>query len=331
MCLIVVKTKKESSFSIPDFRSSFARNSDGTGIMYVEDGRVKVEKTMGNLKDHLNLYYKHMHKEVFVLHHRMATHGDKSLENVHPFKVLSIDDGDPVDLYFAHNGIFQASKFDSTSKSLSDTHMFALEYMQPLLKANPLLIDSKPFQAMLHDFIGHNNKLAFLRNDGSTWIFNKTAGDEHNGCWLSNKYSVANSSTAKNHGKHHGAYRHNDEYDKNRSDVEDYYSDIYGYNGYNKEDWRPDWKNANTVKNKKSEFITQYSIEEILDNIDQYSGMTLEIYKQLCIDDVWFVYDMINLLSFEKKIDESLLEKPNDEIAHMLFELMQSYAKAKAA
>lgn len=326
MCLIVVKDDANASFSIPDFRASYSRNNDGTGIMYVENGRIVVEKTVGVYKDHLDLYYKNMHRKQFVLHHRMATHGDKTVNNVHPFKVMSIDDGDPYDLYMAHNGGIAMSKLDDDpEKKLSDTHLFVLQYLQPLMKQYPDIIESKPFQIMLHDFIGYN-KLAFLRNDGLCLIFNKQAGEFHNGCWLSNKYSINSNQNTNNYGRKHGAWG-------GYSEEEDT-TYLGNYSDWkpaaNDDGWKEDWKQANNMKAKAESSMSGLDVNGIVDAINEYAGMTEASLENLFIEEPLLVFDMINLLE-TKEVSDGLLNENAKTVATQIYELLQGYAKKKAA
>lgn len=337
MCLIVVKDKKDASFSIPDFRASFGRNNDGTGIMYVEDGRVVVEKTTGIYKNHLDLYYKHMHRDQFVLHHRFATHGEKTEVNVHPFKILSLDDGDPFDLYMVHNGVIPMSKFSNEAdKKLSDTHLFALEYMQPLMKENPRIIENKIFQIMLHDFVGGGNKLAFLRNDGLCLIFNKNAGGERNGCWLSNTSAVNGAHNTHNYGRSHGqpwtgygAYER-DNYSE-YGDMSDYGEYVEKDSVWQREDgWQKNWKEANDMKSKAETTMSGLDINAIIEALNEYAGMGVAQLKELFAEEPFLVFDMINLLE-TKAVSDGLLNEEPEKVAEQLYSLLQSYSKKKAA
>lgn len=327
MCLIVVKNKADASFSVKDFKSSFTRNSDGTGIMYIENGRVVVEKVFSKeYKDHLDLYYKHMNKPQFILHHRMATHGEKSEFNIHPFQVLSIDEGDPFDLWFAHNGVISMNKFSNDiDKRLSDTHAFATAYLRPLMKQYPHIIDNEIFQIMLHDFLGTSNKLAFLRSDGMTFIFNKSAGDEHNGCWLSNKYSIA--CDTYTHGSKHGT--------SNRyNNVDDYYEDYYGYN-YECDDNslfnRDRWATANNIKHKAPANLTTLKPDDIFKAIEEYKGQSALNYEALFVEEPELVYDMINMLTIGEEVSKKLLDDSANIVGGKLFTIMQNYEKKLAA
>lgn len=327
MCLAVLKNKVDASFSVPDFRASWSRNSDGTGIAYVENGRIVTEKVTGyTIKPHLELYYKHMHRPQFLLHHRMATHGEKTELNVHPFKVLSIDEGDPYDLVFAHNGVISMNHFSKEAdKKLSDTHLFAIEYLTPLMRKYPDIIEHSVFQIMLHDFIGSGNKLVFLRSDTRNWIFNKSAGTEQNGCWLSNSHSTASNHNTKNYGKGHGV---------NRDNFMNY--DNYGYSNehedYVEENgvWKRDWIGANKIKSKAEDLLSPIDVNSLMSEIDLYAGMPEKSIEEICVHDVHLAFDMINLLS-TKEVDESLLNDKASVMAAKLYELLQGYAKKKAA
>lgn len=325
MCLIVVKDNNKGSFSIADFKASQAKNSDGTGIMYVENGRVQVERVMGEAKNHLELYYKHMHRPQFVLHHRMGTHGAKSIANVHPFKVLSIDEGDAEDLYMVHNGVLNMSKFTALDKSMSDTALFVYEYLTPLLRQFPGILEFPQFQIMLHDFIGTYNKLTFLNSAGRVFIFNKEQGDIHNECWLSNKHSIAQSKTETwNNSKRHGMY-YNDNYGNAMDDVTDYYSDSGVKVSEN-------WHNANQMKAKSEHTMTKMDINELVLAIDQYAGMAEKELEDLFISEPHLVYDMMNTLSNDKDtLDVKILDKEAMVVAEQLHDLLQDYSKKKAA
>ncbi len=215
MCLIVVKDNAEGNFTVENFDKSYSRNSDGMGIMWLENGRVKVERALGNLKQQRKVYQRHMDKPLFVLHQRYATHGAKNLmfENCHPYKVMDMDDGDAIDLYMAHNGVINNAK--TTNENMSDTWNFVENHIKPIIKANPDLLWSDGIQMMISDYVGAGNKLVFLTNYTNEdreplLIFNKPAGTNLGGCWLSNGYSVNNVTT----------YHRNN----NRSLYENYYN-----------------------------------------------------------------------------------------------------------
>jgi hypothetical protein len=146
----------------------------------------------------------------------MTTDGSNHLDNIHPYKVLSIDDGDSIDLYMMHNGIisecrpaisyvggksFQNSynwkgsyldadyidADDDTSVKNggiqervqpSDTQIFINEYLKPLLKQTPELLYTQSLQKLIKGFIGTGNKLIFLDSNSKVTIINENQGTQ---------------------------------------------------------------------------------------------------------------------------------------------------------
>lgn len=184
MCLIVVKNSKDGNFAESDFKLAYNRNSDGMGIMFVRNGRLVVEKLMGNQNEQLKLYQRHKDRDAFVLHLRLKTHGEKNEANCHPFKILSIDDGDPIDLYAAHNGTI--SDAHTTDKTMSDSWNFFTNQIAPVLKKDHTLLYNAGFQALVNSAIGGNNKLVFMDNLKNILVFNTSKGTIKENCWLSN-------------------------------------------------------------------------------------------------------------------------------------------------
>lgn len=171
-----------------DFVKGLDHNSDGIGIMYVEEGRVVVKKTVNknmfdDIVDELN-----EQDQPKLLHMRYATHGSKDVERCHPFKVLSKDEGDKIDLYLMHNGVLRGVGSHTTK---SDTQLFAERWLRPILRKNHKLLQVDAFQALLEDFIGTNNKLVFLDSDGNITLINEGAGLWANGTWLSSPNYVS--------------------------------------------------------------------------------------------------------------------------------------------
>src|SRR5689334_16509593 len=134
MCVMgLVKPGQE--FTAEHIESIYHKgNNDGFGMGYVEGerneqgklvkpGRVKVIKSMGVSAELKELYQKQVELGLpFVFHLRNATAGDKTVENCHPYQVLSIDDGDPIDLVVFHNGTMRNMWIN---KRMSDSWNFA--------------------------------------------------------------------------------------------------------------------------------------------------------------------------------------------------------------
>lgn len=235
MCLIVVKKSPSATFSDEKFQRSYSRNSDGMGIMFVEDGRVKVERVLGNLAMQEALYRKHKNKPMFCLHHRLATHGDKTTEkmlaNCHPYKIFDMDDGDAIDLYMMHNGVISDAL--TTDKTMSDTWNFIQNQVKPVLKADASLLWNKGFQTTISKAIGANNKLVFLSNVSNydkLVLINESSGTVQDGCWLSNTYSTAAPVQYNNNASTYAYGKRFSEQNKKEWEYEDEWDD-YSYSG----------------------------------------------------------------------------------------------------
>lgn len=199
MCLIVLKEAKESKFTNRHFKAMITRNSQGLGVMYLNDkGRVEIDKSVGTPKQKFLLWQKHKHRDTYAMHARLTTHGLTNLDNCHPYKILSIDDGDGRDLYMMHNGVIRSAP--ETDKTMSDTWHFVQHILKPIVKNNiELLWDSDPFQQWLQEVI-KGSKLLFMRSrekgiSDNVLIINAADGKEVDGCWLSNTHSTTEHTT----------------------------------------------------------------------------------------------------------------------------------------
>lgn len=174
MCLITVApkgTNKNSDFLFNSLKYSANNNQDGSGFMYKRNGEnfVNLEKGYWDVNEliedikKLNL----TEEDELVVHHRIATKGEISQSNTHPF-IVSEDEDEigsvsvsniekPV---MAHNGGFSGYG----NELQSDTFCFVKEIVaQPeliaLLKRSP-----KIYAEAISGRLG-SNKLAFLFPD----------------------------------------------------------------------------------------------------------------------------------------------------------------------
>lgn len=208
MCLIVNKPTDQAFFSNTKFKNACSTNADGLGIMFVEDGRVNVVKSMGKAYEKLQLFKSFKSKEKFALHLRYATSGLESLDMCHPFEILNKDESG-VDLWMMHNGvIYETTDYQSDA---SDTWHFVELYLKPMLQSDPTLIFNPNIQDMISKFIGTQNKLLFMDSNNEVVIINKKQGFDVDGCWLSNTYSVVAATTTCNYKNYD--YDYKDEYD----------------------------------------------------------------------------------------------------------------------
>lgn len=214
MCLIVYKEGNKAVFTNRQFKYMISRNPDGLGIMYrgLDDKgrkRVLVEKCMGSPKQKFRMFQKYRGLDMYAMHSRIKTHGNVDEANCHPYKILDIDDGDPIDMYMMHNGTISAAP--EIDKTKSDTWHYIEYVLRPLIKSNiDLFWDNEYINDMVQEHIGHS-KLLFMRSDDVKYpvlILNHKLGTDKDGCWLSNSHSTepykvyhyGNSAGNKNHG-----------------------------------------------------------------------------------------------------------------------------------
>ena len=226
MCLIVAKPKgKKNALTKEKFVRAATRNPHGIGIVY-NDGTGLKEQKFVDVKDKLDDIYKIVENaDSYLIHFRYATHGNKDLENVHPFKVTD-------NLYVAHNGVL--SKYPELNKEWSDTKNFVEGVIKPYVeKHGEEAVKSPEFIKWLEEEIGSGNKMVFVDKDMNFTIANEGAGSWMDDCWFSNTYSVEEpkkwdynyATTSPSWNNYNNYY---DDYG--------YYDDWYGKGEFDKED-----------------------------------------------------------------------------------------------
>lgn len=186
MCLLI--NQPATAPSLPDHWLSdfYSYNSDGAGIMYVENGKLHVHKIVPkDAQDFIKLYREYAEGRDCAIHLRYKTHGDIDTENTHPYEVFGEDHPDGA-LWMMHNGVLSTGNTADTTKS--DTWHFIRDYLRPILDTNRDLLHSPEFQAMLGGFIG-NNRFTFLEQDGRMVTINEHQGVFWGGRWMSNTYA----------------------------------------------------------------------------------------------------------------------------------------------
>jgi predicted glutamine amidotransferase len=102
MCIIIHQRKGKRNVTREEFNTSWSNNPDGFGIMYHAYGSVLTGKAL-NIQDAWDLYQEALERggtdTDYVLHFRMATHGEVTLSNCHPFPCGN-------GKYLVHNGVF---------------------------------------------------------------------------------------------------------------------------------------------------------------------------------------------------------------------------------
>jgi len=188
MCII---SAKAAGVAMPDhdtIKRMWNGNSDGAGIMYVENGKVRIEKGFMSYKSFaskLEELEKRMDLTAtpLVMHFRITTHGGTKPENCHPFPITDSVGAlsklvATVSIGVAHNGIIRITP----RKGISDTMEYIITQLAPLKRAMPRFYENKNAMLMVKNAI--DSKMAFLTKEGKIY----TIGDfvEENGVLYSN-------------------------------------------------------------------------------------------------------------------------------------------------
>lgn len=168
-------------------------NRDGMGVMWVEKGRVQVEKKLAKTDaEVLEMYDRHKDKACAV-HQRNQTKGKIDEENCHPFKVTSIDDGDPWDIWMMHNGTIQDVQVDA---KMADSYNFATYFLRGFLKESPSAVRSFHFGRIVGGLVPRS-KIILLsatgdpKDHGQYTIINTGEGRMLKpGIWVSRKEAI---------------------------------------------------------------------------------------------------------------------------------------------
>jgi hypothetical protein len=158
MCMIIYKPV---GVELPDretIRQAALGNPHGAGVMIADKGKVEIYKALigaDTICDLLSVLDRDNDKLInksLAIHFRMATHGEVSIANCHPFPVtdddLLLSSGScKVDVALAHNGMFWNREYN---KRDSDTYQFVKKYLSGFtwetFKAAYNLLDDESFR-----------------------------------------------------------------------------------------------------------------------------------------------------------------------------------------
>ena len=229
MCIIMVKPKGVKLPEKSVFKQCFENNSDGCGFMYVDKGKVIINKGyMG---------YKNMYKNIkrlieqqgdrnIVVHFRIGTSGKNDQRTTHPYPVtsdtsllqkLTLE----TDLGIVHNGVISGYK-DMTRPDLNDTQVFIRDHISILKDLNDEFYKNDRVLDMLEDMT--NSKLCFLNKDDELYYVGMFTTD--NGVLYSN-------TTYKHSRVYYGNYNYKYDYGKY-----DYGKYDYDYNNIKYDEWK---------------------------------------------------------------------------------------------
>lgn len=159
-------------------------NQDGAGLCYVNEKQdaLIIKKGFFKFKHFWHMYEKHKHKSLLI-HFRWGTHGEKTVENCHPFMLAK-------DAALIHNGVLSGFTPPLNSQ-LSDTRVFCDGYLAPGMHLSQLsshdYLSSQALRGFVEAIIGVQNKLAVMTTKGVV-IFNEAQGEWFEGAWYSAGY-----------------------------------------------------------------------------------------------------------------------------------------------
>lgn len=188
MC-IIIDSPVGSNICEADLRGTVDHNSDGIGYMYKHPvtGEFIVEHkllpyTLRGEDEFVKLFQdlKNVH---VVFHLRFMTKGSISVENCHPYPVLNKEEHG-TEVWMMHNGTIASMPEDGDK---SDSLIFTETIIRPMLAKNPSLMFEPCFHELVEGYIGSNNRLLLMNDEGKIVRLGKwtTRGN----CIVSNDYA----------------------------------------------------------------------------------------------------------------------------------------------
>lgn len=177
MCVIAVSPAGCRQPEEKDFRMMWDHNPHGAGFMWVEHGRVEIQKGLMLFDDFMDWikYQRFTADDPVVYHFRISTQAGTGPEMTHPFPLTA----DPYelcktsprdcDIGVAHNGIIRLTS-DPAELQFSDTALFVQKYLTKIIHS-PADLESEEITNMIYTLA--QSKFAFLRNDGKIFTVGK--------------------------------------------------------------------------------------------------------------------------------------------------------------
>lgn len=200
MCLITIAPMGASGLDWGTLEYSHKRNDDGFGFAWYSANLEEwvPARSMGNIDELKQMIAEIPQDAPLIIHQRMATHGEKTLYNAHPF--------DAGEALLFHNGTIQDTgaaykwfmgEFDQKGEKVfvdrpwSDTNAYnELEFTPLVEAAGTEFLRSESAMKMLSARVGSGSVLAIaIQGDPKPLIINEKRGDWERGIYYSNSYS----------------------------------------------------------------------------------------------------------------------------------------------
>ena len=173
MCLAIVKPAQQS-LEKADLYRAWQHNQDGCGFAVQFQGQLLIKKGLWDFPTFWTQLQPYLALPMLI-HVRWASAGAISQAMCHPFRV------GPYALI--HNGTLQ----DLGTAIRSDTAIFCQDFLAPLLKQEPHLLEDTTFCAKVEAYLG-TSKMALLGATGAPIFLNGHRGTWEQGVWYSNLY-----------------------------------------------------------------------------------------------------------------------------------------------
>lgn len=176
MCLAIYKPR---GVVVPSeaYREGFRCNSHGAGFVTARGGKLRIHKGLFTFDDFWRAFEPHQDEQSLV-HFRLATHGEKSTQNCHPFSVSA-------ETAMIHNGILSIQC--DLNAVMSDTWHYTNLVLSPMAKRDRDFFLHADVRFLGEQAIGRGNKFCFLRGDGEFGIWNEDQGYWEDDAWFSNQ------------------------------------------------------------------------------------------------------------------------------------------------
>ena len=242
MCIIIAKDKIGRLPKEEELKNAFEYNDDGAGFMYVDNGKVVIDKGYMTFESFMKHYKKLLSKyndfkdKSLVLHFRIGTSGRNTKGNTHPYpitnnvKKLRKRHLSNESIGIAHNGIIKGY---GTATGLNDTQEYISKYLYQLYSHYK---DFYKNEDMLYQIdLATNSKFAILDSDDNIYYIGEFIDD--NGLNFSNdtyKHSYYQSLGYGGYSSYGGytdwyEYQYNKQKNKDNKDDED--DDLIEYTG----------------------------------------------------------------------------------------------------
>lgn len=184
MCIIIAKEKHGRLPKEEELKNSFEYNSDGAGFMYVDNGKVVIDKGYMKYETFIKHYKKLLQKynnfknKSLVIHCRIGTSGKNIKGNTHPYPITNNTNllrktFYKTDIGIVHNGIIRGY---GTAKGLNDTQEFISKFLYPLYNHYKDFYKNEDIMESLE--IITTSKLAILNNKDELYLVGDFISDK---------------------------------------------------------------------------------------------------------------------------------------------------------